>query len=134
MNHANQTGELFSSETPSRARLAWASRRVALLCLVAMLWWISRVGDAAPPSDKSNLGDKSKKTPETKSQASQPKSTDKDKSKPEDESAVSDDDDKASDKEAREAPENPFPRRIKAPDLDGGAGWLNAAGEISLKD
>ena len=93
-----------------------------------MLWWIGRVSDAAPP------GDKSKKPPDTKSQASQPKSTEKDKVKgnADDDSAT--DDDNAGDKETREAPENPFPRRIKAPDLDGGTGWLNTAGEITLKD
>ena len=133
MNHAKQTGDIISQETPSRARLAWASRRIALLGLIAMVWWIGRVGDAAP------LDDKSKKTSETpsnstKSPASQPKAADKDKGKPDDDSAAADDSDKAGDKEPRESPENPFPRRIKAPDLDGGNGWLNAAGEISLKD
>ncbi|MCH7989209.1 MAG: redoxin domain-containing protein, partial [Planctomycetes bacterium] len=30
--------------------------------------------------------------------------------------------------------ENPFPDRIKAPSLDGGNGWLNTSGEITLKD
>jgi sugar lactone lactonase YvrE len=29
---------------------------------------------------------------------------------------------------------NPFPRRFKAPELDGGSDWLNTAGEITLKD
>jgi|694.fasta_scaffold17366_8 thiol-disulfide isomerase/thioredoxin len=32
------------------------------------------------------------------------------------------------------APENPFPKRFKAPDLEGGAGWLNCGGPITLKD
>src|SRR5207302_11068705 len=36
--------------------------------------------------------------------------------------------------ENRDGPENPLPGRGKAPKLDGGAGWLNAAGEITLKD
>src|SRR5258708_38649505 len=40
----------------------------------------------------------------------------------------------ADDNDNRDAPENPFPRRFKAPELDGGGGWLNAAGEITLKD
>lgn len=31
-------------------------------------------------------------------------------------------------------PENPFPNRSKAPDLEGGTEWLNCGGEISLKD
>ncbi|MSR57887.1 MAG: redoxin domain-containing protein [Planctomycetaceae bacterium] len=29
---------------------------------------------------------------------------------------------------------NPFPRRFKAPDLDGGNGWLNTDGEITMRD
>lgn len=36
--------------------------------------------------------------------------------------------------EEEDAPENPFPRRFKAPELDGGTGWLNTGGEITLKD
>ena len=35
-------------------------------------------------------------------------------------------------KDETPAPENPFPRRFKAPELDGGNGWLNTAGEITL--
>ena len=30
--------------------------------------------------------------------------------------------------------ENPFPNRPPAPDFDGGTGWLNTSGEISIKD
>ena len=37
-------------------------------------------------------------------------------------------------KKAAKVPQNPFPRRFKAPSLDGGEGWLNVKGEISLKD
>lgn len=29
---------------------------------------------------------------------------------------------------------NPFPRRFKAPELDGGTGWLNTSGPITLRD
>jgi thiol-disulfide isomerase/thioredoxin len=29
---------------------------------------------------------------------------------------------------------NPFPQRVKSPDLEGGSEWLNASGEITLKD
>ena len=29
---------------------------------------------------------------------------------------------------------NPFPRRYKAPELDGGTGWLNTSGPITLRD
>src|SRR5262245_27153318 len=35
---------------------------------------------------------------------------------------------------AGDLPENPFPRRFKAPELDGGSGWLNTSGEITMKD
>ena len=30
--------------------------------------------------------------------------------------------------------ENPFPRRVTAPDLTGGVGWINTAGPLELKD
>jgi DNA-binding beta-propeller fold protein YncE len=36
--------------------------------------------------------------------------------------------------DAGDLPENPFPRRFKAPELDGGTGWLNTSGEITMKD
>src|SRR5262245_35135222 len=39
---------------------------------------------------------------------------------------------KAAKPEEEDAPENPFPRRFKAPELDGGTGWLNTGGEITL--
>jgi thiol-disulfide isomerase/thioredoxin/sugar lactone lactonase YvrE len=49
-----------------------------------------------------------------------------------------DNDAKADEQPAADEPEvvteNPFPRRIKSPELDGGNGWLNTGGEISLKD
>lgn len=32
------------------------------------------------------------------------------------------------------APENPFPKRFPSPQLDGGTGWLNTSGPITLKD
>jgi len=50
---------------------------------------------------------------------------DRDEQKPTDESEAGDD---------TKVPENPFPNRFKAPELEGGAGWLNCAGDISLKD
>jgi thiol-disulfide isomerase/thioredoxin len=40
----------------------------------------------------------------------------------------------ADEPEPRTAPDNPFPERVKAPELDGGTGWLNTGGEITLKD
>jgi len=36
--------------------------------------------------------------------------------------------------EAPVAPENPFPNRLPAADLEGGVEWLNASGPISMKD
>jgi thiol-disulfide isomerase/thioredoxin len=47
---------------------------------------------------------------------------------------ASDDTESKDDEPQVAAPENPFPKRVKAPELDGGNGWLNTAGEISLKD
>src|SRR5229473_3180523 len=44
------------------------------------------------------------------------------------------DNDPADEREPRTAADNPFPKRFKAPDLDGGTGWLNTSGEITLKD
>lgn len=38
------------------------------------------------------------------------------------------------DEEPEGAAENPFPKRFKAPDLEGGSGWLNCGGAITLKD
>jgi len=127
MNPAKHTGELIFQESPSRARVVWRSRRIALLGLVAMLAAIGAGVMAAPPDDKP------KKSPETKPKSETAKPAVKDKSAAGNESATTGDA-KASDEDAGEAPENPFPNRRKAPDLDGGNGWLNAAGEISLKD
>ena len=36
--------------------------------------------------------------------------------------------------EAGPLPAHPFPNRFHAPSLEGGSGWLNAAGEITLRD
>ena len=36
--------------------------------------------------------------------------------------------------EKKTSVKNPFPKRIKAPELDGGVEWLNTSGEITLKD
>ena len=54
---------------------------------------------------------------------------------PADKATQTPDDQAADDKDpANKVPENPFPNRFKAPELEGGAGWLNCGGEISLKD
>ncbi len=38
------------------------------------------------------------------------------------------------DKDPAGGPDNPFPKRFDAPGLEGGKGWLNTSGEITLKD
>ncbi|HMC12532.1 MAG TPA: thioredoxin-like domain-containing protein, partial [Pirellulaceae bacterium] len=128
MIDAKQSGELLSEITPARILPVVSSRRIALLGLMAVLWSIGELSVAAPPAEKSG------KIPAAKAQAAQTKPAVRDKAQEADEAAATDDNANADDKENRDAPENPFPRRIKAPDLDGGNGWLNAAGEITLKD
>ncbi len=34
----------------------------------------------------------------------------------------------------QQLPENPFPRRVKAPPLEGGVGWLNTSTQLTLRD
>ncbi len=46
--------------------------------------------------------------------------------------ARQDGDRKRANKSRRQLPENPFPRRVKAPPLSGGRGWLNTAGPLEL--
>jgi len=40
----------------------------------------------------------------------------------------------SAEKEKGKIPEDPFPRKMKAPALEGGVDWLNTSGEISLQD
>jgi thiol-disulfide isomerase/thioredoxin/sugar lactone lactonase YvrE len=64
-----------------------------------------------------------KKKPAAKTEAAQPTDADKANAKvPPD------------DADAPQGPQNPFPKRFPAPDFDGGAEWLNVAGEITLRD
>ncbi|HEY2249521.1 MAG TPA: thioredoxin-like domain-containing protein [Planctomycetaceae bacterium] len=128
MNHAKQTGELFTMATPAAGRLAAMFQRLSLICFIALLGSIGALVIAAPPADKP------KKTPESKPASEPAKSNAKNPSTATGEAATPDDNDNAAEKENREVPQNPFPNRRKAPDLDGGNGWLNTAGEISLKD
>src|SRR5690242_11214840 len=77
-------------------------------CIVLLVSLPDRMVAAAPPSKKS---------------APAAKAAESDRP-----AAASDSED------AGDLPENPFPRRFKAPELDGGTGWLNTSGEISMKD
>jgi thiol-disulfide isomerase/thioredoxin/sugar lactone lactonase YvrE len=98
-----------SATSPSTSGRAAVLRLAALLCLTLGLASVALVTSAAaPPDDKT----------------AKPKA-DKEAPAAEDQPAA---------EEPKEVPTNPFPRRVKAPDLDGGNGWLNAGGEITLKD
>jgi sugar lactone lactonase YvrE/thiol-disulfide isomerase/thioredoxin len=77
-------------------------------CIVLLVGLADRAVAAAPPSKKS---------------APAAKATENDRP-----AAASDSED------AGDLPENPFPKRFKAPELEGGAGWLNTSGEITMKD
>ncbi len=71
-------------------------------------------------------------TPKAKAQPTKPKAAAKD-AKEKNEDA----DEPATKEPAAKEPEgidNPFPKRFPAPGLEGGAGWLNTSGEITLKD
>jgi sugar lactone lactonase YvrE/thiol-disulfide isomerase/thioredoxin len=89
------------------SHVAAATRIAALLCLTAVLGSAAYVTVAAPPAEKS-----------AKSKSTKPDADRQDDDKP-----AHDD-----------AEVNPFPNRVKAPELNGGNGWLNTGGEITLKD
>ncbi|HTI50857.1 MAG TPA: thioredoxin-like domain-containing protein, partial [Planctomycetaceae bacterium] len=57
-----------------------------------------------------------------------------DKSDPQGKPATDEKAGKAAEEPEVVAAANPFPRRFKAQELDGGTGWLNTTGEITLKD
>ncbi|MFN7768256.1 MAG: thioredoxin-like domain-containing protein [Planctomycetaceae bacterium] len=86
-------------------RTAQSSRLLWMACLTAALWIVGAVGTVASAQDDTDA--------------------------PPGDKAAQDTDDKDP---ANQIPENPFPNRFKAPELEGGAGWLNCGGEISLKD
>jgi sugar lactone lactonase YvrE/thiol-disulfide isomerase/thioredoxin len=93
---------------------------IALTCVV-FFWGSILVLAADPPA-------KAKKPASLKSKAGVSKAATEaeDTDKNADPAAAGDD--------ALDAPTNPFPKREKSPDLDGGNGWLNTSGEITLKD
>jgi thiol-disulfide isomerase/thioredoxin len=76
-----------------------------MACLTTALWIVGSVGTVALAQDDADA--------------------------PPADKAAQDTDDKDP---GKNIPENPFPNRFKAPELEGGAGWLNCGGEISLKD
>lgn len=104
--------------------LASATRIAALLCLTALLGSATYVTVAAPPEGKSS---KSKSAQADGAAAAEKAKADKPN---EDQTA----DENANGADPDEVIENPFPKRVKAPELDGGNGWLNTGGEITLKD
>ncbi|MFN9371601.1 MAG: thioredoxin-like domain-containing protein [Planctomycetaceae bacterium] len=86
-------------------RTAHWSRLMWMACLTTALWIVGSVGTVALAQDDADA--------------------------PPADKAAQDTDDKDP---GKNIPENPFPNRFKAPELEGGAGWLNCGGEISLKD
>jgi len=56
------------------------------------------------------------------------------KDRPKDPPGDARNDDEAAPQVGGASPANPFPQRVKSPDLEGGSEWLNASGEITLKD
>jgi thiol-disulfide isomerase/thioredoxin len=111
------TGDPHPTDSSCCPGLAAATRVAALLCLAAVLGSAAFVTVAAPPAAKTGKS----KTAKNDADASDAKT-------------ASDDEDKAAADDRQEFTENPFPKRVKAPELDGGNGWLNAGGEITLKD
>src|SRR5438046_223791 len=87
-------------------------------CVALVMGLAVRSTAAAPPSDKANKSAPAAKTGERDRPAS----------------AAADDGRPPDDELAGDLPENPFPRRFKAPELEGGTGWLNTRGEITMKD
>ncbi len=92
------------------------ARGLALVCLVTAIALLPLALSAAPP-------EKVKKPAPAKSGESEAAASDGQDEKEKTDASAPDG-----------VPENPFPRRFKAPDLDGGTGWLNTSGEITLKD
>lgn len=99
-----------AQESSCHPGAATARRIAVLLCLAAGLGTAAYVAFADPPTEKSG------------------------QTKPAKADADASDDGKPAADEPEGITENPFPRRIKSPELDGGNGWLNTGGEISLKD
>ena len=96
---------------PAPRTAPW-SRLLWMACLTVALWGAATAARAQDDAD----APPSKKTAQDKTAEDQ---------------AAQDTDDKDP---ANNIPENPFPNRFKAPELEGGAGWLNCGGDISLKD
>ncbi|MGE5194762.1 MAG: thioredoxin-like domain-containing protein, partial [Deltaproteobacteria bacterium] len=103
-------------KTPSGAGSSSLARGLALICLATSIALVPVALSAAPP-------EKAKKPPSAKAGDSKSAASDRQDGK-----------EKPDAGEPGDIPENPFPRRFKAPDLDGGTGWLNTSGEITLKD
>ena len=101
----------------TREMRARTPRNISLVCLFAVICCTGLALLAAPPVAKS------KKSSSAKADSTANKEDDAN-------------DESAGEREidVKGVPENPFPKRFKAADLDGGKGWLNSNGEITLKD
>lgn len=86
------------------------SRAAACAILVGVVWWAGHVA-GAPPAETEGSSEVA-----------------------DDESVAAARDPEDGDDEPVDVKANPFPGRVKSPDLDGGTGWLNTSGEITLKD
>lgn len=106
-----------TSSHPFSDRRGRPSRNSVVLVLLLVVAALVMVGSAMALSDSAD-----------DSQSEQAAQQETSRSNPETEAKQS-----APDAENPEI-ENPFPRRSTAPSLDGGVGWLNTSGEITLKD
>src|SRR5678815_3840680 len=88
-------------------RLSESIRLVTIVAVVLLGVFAARISTAAPPAESAK-----KRAPE-KEGKSDAAATDKDAK------------DKPGDGDPADLPANPFPERFKAPELDGGNGWLN---------
>lgn len=98
-------------------RSGWARRLTSLMCgvaLLAALGVVVRQTLVAQDSPDTKVEKKSEKEPGKKA-GTKPESTTETDPK-------------------GEPPENPFPNRPMAPELDGGEAWLNTSGDITLKE
>ncbi|MBS0263013.1 MAG: redoxin domain-containing protein [Planctomycetes bacterium] len=95
-------------------------RGLILCCLAVAVSLGSPAIHAAPPENKTGTAKPTKGDPDQKPGES------KNPDQKSDEKPAGDD--------VEVVTENPFPQRFKSPDLEGGNGWLNVGGEISLKD
>jgi len=115
MNQVDRAAETTPGDRDFRVRLLRSSAKALTLASFFAIVCCVALSSAAPPADKTAGKSGEHGASGTKEAA-------------DDQDAGNDGD------EAPGANENPFPRRVKAPELDGGTGWLNTSSEITLKD